>query len=118
MAAPNPDRYRLGSTFRRILPLSAYARSWQEPASVSDPGHPDGAAPPLAGDDEVIRALVRRRDRGNRADGDRIALVVGGGGMRGAYAGGMAHALDDTGLSAGVDVVYGSSAGAHLGAGP
>jgi predicted patatin/cPLA2 family phospholipase len=117
MAAPNPDRYRLGSTFRRILPLSAHARSWQESASVPDPAHSDGAAPPLAGDDEVIRALVRRRDRGDRADGDRIALVVGGGGMRGAYAGGMAHALDDTGLTAGFDVVYGSSAGAYVGAG-
>lgn len=70
---------------------------------------------PLPGDDEVLRALVRRRDTGNRDDGHRIALVVSGGGMRGAYAGGMAHALDDAGLAGGFDVVYGSSAGAYIG---
>ncbi len=67
-------------------------------------------------DHEVLRALVRRRDCGVRADGHRIALVVSGGGMRGAYAGGMAHALDDNGLGACFDVVYGSSAGAYIGA--
>lgn len=67
------------------------------------------------GDDEVLRALVRRRDTGSRDDGRRIALVVAGGGMRGAYAGGMAHALDDAGLAALFDVVYGSSAGAYIG---
>jgi predicted patatin/cPLA2 family phospholipase len=70
----------------------------------------------LAGDAEVLRALVRRRDSGQRADGHRIAAVIGGGGMRGAYTGGMAHALDDAGLSGSLDVVYGSSAGAYVGA--
>lgn len=70
----------------------------------------------LADDAEVLRALVRRRDQGNRDDGHRIAAVVGGGGMRGAYTGGMARALDEAGLSAGLDVVYGSSAGAYVGA--
>ena len=72
--------------------------------------------PVLAGDDEVLRALVRRRDRGRRDDGHRIALVIGGGGMRGAYSGGMAHALEDAGLAPWFDVVYGSSAGAFVGA--
>ncbi|MCY7344089.1 MAG: patatin-like phospholipase family protein [Pseudonocardia sp.] len=70
----------------------------------------------LPGDDEVLRALVGRRDTGRRTDGHRIALVVSGGGMRGAYAGGMAHALDDAGLAGCFDVVYGSSAGAYIGA--
>ena len=75
----------------------------------------------LAGDLEVLRALVRRRDhgipRGGRwDDGHRIAAVVGGGGMRGAYTGGMAHALHDAGLEPFFDVVYGSSAGAYVGA--
>ena len=37
--------------------------------------------------------------------------------MRGAYAGGMVHALDDAGLGGCFDVVYGSSAGAYVGAG-
>jgi predicted patatin/cPLA2 family phospholipase len=71
----------------------------------------------LPGDDEVLRALLRRRAAGSRADGYLIALVVGGGGMRGAYAGGMAHALEDAGLASCFDVVYGSSAGAYVGAG-
>jgi predicted patatin/cPLA2 family phospholipase len=100
----------------------------------------------LAGDVEVLRALVRRRDHGRRVngrrdegrwddgpwddgpwddgpwddgpwdDGHRIAAVVGGGGMRGAYTGGMAHALHDAGLEPFFDVVYGSSAGAYVGA--
>lgn len=70
----------------------------------------------LAGDAEVLRALIGRRDRGDRIDGHRIAAVVGGGGMRGAYTGGMAHALDDAGLAGCFDVVYGSSAGAYVGA--
>jgi predicted patatin/cPLA2 family phospholipase len=65
----------------------------------------------------VLRALVQRRRTGRRADGNRIALVVNGGGMRGAYAGGMVHALEDAGLGAAFDVVYGSSAGAFVGAG-
>lgn len=70
----------------------------------------------LPGDPEVLRALVRRRDTGVRADGHRVALVIAGGGMRGAFAGGMAHALDDAGLGGEFDVVYGSSAGAYIGA--
>lgn len=70
----------------------------------------------LAGDVEVLRALMRRRDTGRWDDGHRIAAVVGGGGMRGAYTGGMAHALHDTGLEPFFDVVYGSSAGAYVGA--
>ena len=70
----------------------------------------------LPGDDEVLRVLLHRRDNGSRADGHRIALVIAGGGMRGAYAGGMAHALQDAGLAESFDVVYGSSAGAYIGA--
>lgn len=42
----------------------------------------------------------------------RIALVVEGGGMRGAVSGGMALALDELGLSGAFDAAYGSSAGA------
>lgn len=71
----------------------------------------------LPGDDEVLRALLGRRAAGSRADGHRIALAVSGGGMRGAYAGGMVHALSDAGLADCFDVVYGSSAGAFIGAG-
>lgn len=71
----------------------------------------------LPSDDEVLRALVRRRDAGSHADGLRIALVIGGGGMRGAYCGGMAHALEEACLAGAFDAVYGSSAGAYIGAG-
>jgi predicted patatin/cPLA2 family phospholipase len=88
---------------------------------VTVPGRVGAAGSPspdgLPGDDEVLHALLRRRARGDRADGHRIALAVSGGGMRGAYAGGMAHALDDAGLGGCFDVVYGSSAGAFIGSG-
>jgi predicted patatin/cPLA2 family phospholipase len=53
----------------------------------------------------VIAAL---RDR---PPGARIALVVEGGGMRGAVSGGMALALDELGLARAFDAAYGSSAG-------
>jgi predicted patatin/cPLA2 family phospholipase len=41
----------------------------------------------------------------------RVALVVEGGGMRGAVSGGMALGLDELGLSGAFDAAYGSSAG-------
>src|SRR3954470_7436206 len=47
----------------------------------------------------------------NRPPGARIALVVEGGGMRGAVSGGMALGLDELGLAAAFDAAYGSSAG-------
>jgi predicted patatin/cPLA2 family phospholipase len=47
-----------------------------------------------------------------RPAGARIALVVEGGGMRGAVSGGMALALDELGLAGAFDAAYGSSAGA------
>jgi predicted patatin/cPLA2 family phospholipase len=53
----------------------------------------------------VIAAL---RDRPADA---RIALVVEGGGMRGAVSGGMALGLDELGLAGAFDAAYGSSAG-------
>jgi predicted patatin/cPLA2 family phospholipase len=46
-----------------------------------------------------------------RSPGARIALVVEGGGMRGAVSGGMALALDELGLAGAFDAAYGSSAG-------
>ena len=64
----------------------------------------------------IFDALFERRRTGRMHDGRRIALVVSGGGMRGAYTGGMAHALEDAGLGQCFDIVYGSSAGAFVGA--
>jgi predicted patatin/cPLA2 family phospholipase len=46
------------------------------------------------------------------AEGERVALVVEGGGMRGAVSGGMALALHELGLADNFDAAYGSSAGA------
>ena len=54
----------------------------------------------------VIEAL---RDRPADA---RLALVIEGGGMRGAVSGGMVLGLDDLGLAGAFDAAYGSSAGA------
>ncbi|MFP5019751.1 patatin-like phospholipase family protein [Pseudonocardia phyllosphaerae] len=76
-------------------------------------------APGAHGDAEVLRLLERRRAAGSAPgrhdDGCRLALVVGGGGMRGAYAGGMGHALELAGFAGCVDEVWGSSAGAFIG---
>lgn len=83
------------------------------------PSAPGGSRRPplgLPGDDAVLRALLHRHTTGSRADGHHIAVVVSGGGMRGAYVGGMAHALDDAGLGRWIDSFYGSSAGAYVAA--
>src|SRR3954452_11240380 len=57
-----------------------------------------------------------------RSPGSRLALVIEGGGMRGAVSGGMALALDELGLAHSFDAAYGSSAGTlnamWLGTGP
>ena len=70
----------------------------------------------VRGDSAVLEVLLRRRETGSRPgerrDGHRIALVISGGGMRGAYTGGMVHALEDHGLRAGFDELYATSAGA------
>jgi predicted patatin/cPLA2 family phospholipase len=53
-----------------------------------------------------VAAALRERP----AD-SRIALVIEGGGMRGAVSGGMALGLDELGLAGAFDAAYGSSAG-------
>nr|WP_232541776.1 patatin family protein [Nocardia bovistercoris] len=60
--------------------------------------------------------IRERRDTGSRADGNRLVLVIEGGGSRGVYAGGMVLALEELGLSSVFDAVYGTSAGALNGA--
>ncbi len=72
--------------------------------------------PFLHGDRAVLRVLLDRRAAattpGARRDEHRVALVIGGGGMRGSYVAGMLAALDRAGLRPGFDEVYGSSSGA------
>ena len=72
--------------------------------------------PYLHGDRDVLRVLLDRRAAaggpGDHDDGHRVALVVGGGGMRGAYVAGMLHALQRAGLTPAFDEVYGASSGA------
>jgi predicted patatin/cPLA2 family phospholipase len=64
----------------------------------------------------VLEVLLARRDAksvpGARADGARVAVVVEGGGGRGAFSAGMLAALDEVGLTAAVDAVFCASAGA------
>jgi predicted patatin/cPLA2 family phospholipase len=63
-----------------------------------------------------VQALLRRRSEGSRpgsrTDGRRIALVIEGGGMRGAVSAGMAAAVEQLGLRDAFDEVHGASAGA------
>jgi hypothetical protein len=69
---------------------------------------------------EVLRAIKARVESlskpGARKDKFKIALAIEGGGMRGSVAAGMAAALEQLGLTDAFDVVYGSSAGALVGA--
>lgn len=78
---------------------------------------PAGPIPFLHGDRDVLRVLLDRRvagtGPGHRHDDHRVALVVGGGGMRGAYVAGMLHALHRAGLVPAFDEVYGASSGAY-----
>ncbi len=73
------------------------------------------SVPFLHGDRSVLEVLLQRQTDGSapgdRRDDHRVALVIGGGGMRGAYVAGMLRALDRTGLRAGFDEVYGASSG-------
>lgn len=62
--------------------------------------------------EEVIQILERRRLNRSREDGNRVALVVEGGAMRGIYTAGSMLALDSMDLSTLFDNVYGTSAGA------
>jgi predicted patatin/cPLA2 family phospholipase len=69
---------------------------------------------------EVLRVLRSRAAAASlpqeRRDGLRVALAIEGGGMRGTISAGMALALDELGLVAAFDAVYGASAGAITGA--
>jgi predicted patatin/cPLA2 family phospholipase len=64
----------------------------------------------------VVQTLERRRAEGSRpgarTDGRRVALVIEGGGMRGAVSAGMATAIEQLGLRDAFDEVHGASAGA------
>lgn len=68
----------------------------------------------------VSRVLAERAASGSlpgeRADGAVVALVIEGGGMRGAVAAGMVAALEQLGLADAFDTVYGTSSGAIAGA--
>lgn len=62
---------------------------------------------------EVLRERARTGSTpGARRDPHRVALALEGGGMRGVVSAGMAAALERLGLTAGFDLVVGSSAGA------
>ncbi|OLT11131.1 hypothetical protein BJF78_27550 [Pseudonocardia sp. CNS-139] len=74
----------------------------------------------LRGDRQVFDVLLGRladgTTPGDRRDDHRVALVIGGGGMRGAYVAGMLRALDRAGLVPAFDEVYGASSGGFSGA--
>jgi predicted patatin/cPLA2 family phospholipase len=67
-------------------------------------------------DHRVVQTILRRRAEGSRpgarTDGRRVALVIEGGGMRGAVSAGMTAAIEQLGLRDAFDEVHGASAGA------
>lgn len=69
---------------------------------------------------EVLDILFARKTAGSvpgdRSDPHHVALVIEGGGMRGAAGGAMVTALEKAGLRDSFDSVHGSSAGAAAGA--
>ncbi|GGC56493.1 patatin family protein [Hoyosella rhizosphaerae] len=64
----------------------------------------------------VTEVLADRRAAGStahsRTDPHKVALVIEGGGARGAYSGGMITALEELGYSHAFDAIFGTSAGA------
>lgn len=64
----------------------------------------------------ILERLRTGSEPGNRDDPHRVALAVEGGGMRGVVSAGMLLALEQLGMTACVDVVVGTSAGAVSGA--
>jgi hypothetical protein len=59
---------------------------------------------------------TRAADPAGRTDDLRTALVVEGGGMRGAHTGGMVRGLEELGLRDSFDEIFGTSSGAYVAA--
>jgi predicted patatin/cPLA2 family phospholipase len=76
--------------------------------------------PFVHGDAQVLQVLLERRSAnsvpGERRDAHRVALVIGGGGMRGSYVAGMLRAVQRAGLTDSFDEVYGASSGSFTAA--
>ena len=74
---------------------------------------------PLSGPDPVLSVIQRRAESGSlpgrRSDGHVVALAIEGGGMRGVVSAGMCAVLEEAGLVAAFDRIYGCSAGAITG---
>ncbi len=66
--------------------------------------------------DPALRVLMRRAHGAGRDDGAHVAVGIEGGGLAVSMAAGMALALEQLGLMAQVDSVYGTSAGALVAA--
>lgn len=67
---------------------------------------------PVPAEDLDLATLVRRRLAGDRSDSATLALVIEGGGMRGALSAAMAGVLEAEGITPCLDLVVGTSAGA------
>ncbi|PKV77652.1 patatin-like phospholipase [Nocardia fluminea] len=83
---------------------------------VTSTAHTDLDPLSTPGSATVAEVIEARRETGTRADGNRLALVIEGGGSRGVYSSGMVQALEELGLAKVFDAVYGTSAGAINGA--
>lgn len=83
---------------------------------VTSTAHTDLDPLSTPGSATVAEVIQARRETGSRTDGNRLALVIEGGGSRGVYSSGMVQALEELGLAKVFDAVYGTSAGAINGA--
>jgi predicted patatin/cPLA2 family phospholipase len=124
-ASPDPTPPRAAAPPLVPRPAAALmARVRRRRAGAGGGGEPGDAPrarvpppPPPVNTSHPVLALLRDRaasgsQPGARTDGARLALVVEGGGMRGAVSAGGLQALHDAGLARCFDAVYGSSAGA------
>ena len=81
-----------------------------------------GNIPNVTDEHPVIQAVLERWKRDSKPgkryvdDKMKIALAIEGGGMRGCVSAGASAALNVLGINDAIDVVYGSSAGAMVGA--
>lgn len=112
----NASFARRGGTSGGLSAIRIYDGLVRPRRFTPDPFRPASVVTEDLRENPVVQTLLRRREEGSRpgarTDGRRVALVIEGGGMRGAASAGMATAIEQLGLRDAFDEVHGASAGA------